>query len=321
MRRLLYFYFVVFAVGLSTSVNAQQCPAPTEQLKTDVKGKLEGEIGTLLKLGKLKTVGDVETTTQEFFHLYPDASRAALEQNTLSIVCNNVLGSPEYSREFKEEIVRKLLDKVLGDSKKINWKTYNFEFTGNASPDSVLSAPSSITIAYPDDWIVRIPEAEMGLVVVPGADAAYGDYDVKFRLEVIGTTAEAMIENLQQQLKEPEYPISPTISDYQREFNLEREVERHNSPNLTVNHTHKTGKIKVDTGSNIEDQSILFDIANEGNRLRVTSLYASPFSAHSSDSKDVLLSRFECSVPRQFGRICGWLFSRIVVHGATALAD
>jgi hypothetical protein len=327
MRRLLF--CVVFAFGLSVEALAEKCPSPTEQLKTDVKGKIEGELATLLKLGKLNTVGDVETKTQEFFHLYPDANRAALEQNTLSIICNNVLLSPQYSQQFKEEIVKKLLEKILGDPKKINWKAYKYEFTGNSSPDSVLSAPSAITIAYPDDWLLRTTDPEMGLVVSPGPTADYGDYQIQFKLEVMGTTAEGLIGNLAGRLKTPEYPISAEISDYQRFFNIEREVEARNLPGVSVSHAYKAGKIKVDTGSNFEQQSILFDIAVQGSRMSIASLYASPFSASSTDSltasstdsRDVLVSRFQCDVPRLFDRLCGWLFSRIVVHGSTALAD
>jgi hypothetical protein len=314
-------YLVAVALCFSTDVYAKQCPSPTEQLKTDIKGRIEGDVATLLKSGKLNTVGDIETRTQEFFHLYPDANRAALEQNTLSIVCNNVLESTAYSQEFKQEIVRRLLDKTLGDSKKINWKVYNFEFTDDKSPGSVLSAPSAISVAYPDGWIVRISEVEMGLVAFPGANSDYGDYDISFRLQVLGTTAAGLIENLEQYLKEPEFPISPAISDYQRWFNVEKDVERQNLPNVSVNHVYRTGKIKVDTGTSIESQSILFDVATEGNRVKVASLYVNPFWGRSGNSEEVLVSRFECNVPRQFGRICGWLFSRIIVRGSTAEGD
>jgi hypothetical protein len=81
-----FFYCTVLLLAFSASAYCQDaCPSPTVQLATDVKGKIEGDIATWLKLGNIKTVGDIETKTQDFFHLYPDADRAALEQNTLSI--------------------------------------------------------------------------------------------------------------------------------------------------------------------------------------------------------------------------------------------
>jgi hypothetical protein len=192
----------------------------------------------------------------------------------------------------------------------------------NLSPKSNLSAPSVVTIAYPDDWILNKTDPDAGAVFAPSPNSDYGDYDITFELQILGSTAEGIIGNLKTQLKEPDYPIVAEIADYRREFQLEREVEQQNAPEKNVTHTYKVGKFKVNTGTDFEYHKVLFDVAIEGNNMRVVSLYIDPFMGYSKDGpQDVLISRFECKVPKLFSRICDWLFSRIIIQGSTELAD
>jgi hypothetical protein len=90
-----------------------QCPPPLVQLDKDIQGRVEGDLSTLLKLGKIKAVGDITTTTNEFFHLYPNADKIAMQQNVLSIICSQVLPSPNYSNDFKQSVVNQLLSLIL----------------------------------------------------------------------------------------------------------------------------------------------------------------------------------------------------------------
>lgn len=93
-----------------------KCPDPIAQVATDVKGKIDGQVNTFLKLGNVKAVGDIDTITTDVLHSYPNADHLAIVQNTLSILCNKILPSPDYSNEFKQQIILRMLN-TLGDVK------------------------------------------------------------------------------------------------------------------------------------------------------------------------------------------------------------
>ena len=61
----------------------------------NIKGKIEGSLDTLLKLGRIKAAGDIDIVTRDFLHEYPNADKVALQQNTLSMICIKVLPSPD----------------------------------------------------------------------------------------------------------------------------------------------------------------------------------------------------------------------------------
>jgi hypothetical protein len=113
--------FLLSLFVLLEGAHAQdKCPEPVVQVTRDVKGKIDAQVSTLLKLGKIKGEGDIETITKDVLHSYPNSDRLALEQNTLSVLCNMVLPSPDYSKEFKQKIIEKMVEKLYGDLSKPN---------------------------------------------------------------------------------------------------------------------------------------------------------------------------------------------------------
>jgi hypothetical protein len=91
-----------------------KCPSPIVQTTQDIKGKIDGQVDTLLRLGNIKVAGDIDLVTNDVLHAYPNADHLAIVQNTLSILCNKVLQSPDYDSEFKKEIIRRMLN-TLGE--------------------------------------------------------------------------------------------------------------------------------------------------------------------------------------------------------------
>jgi hypothetical protein len=100
---------------LISSVSAQAdetCPSPTVQVTQDIKAKLDGDLSTLLKFGTIKGAGEVEKVEHDVLHQYPNADRAALQQNTLSLLCSKILPSPDYSQDFKQKLMEKLVTAI-----------------------------------------------------------------------------------------------------------------------------------------------------------------------------------------------------------------
>lgn len=114
MRVLLTFFLLIVAPIMARADD--KCPDPIAQITTDIKGKIDGQVNTFLKLGNVKAVGDIDTITTDVLHSYPNADHLAIVQNTLSILCNKILSSPDYSNEFKQQIILRMLN-TLGDVK------------------------------------------------------------------------------------------------------------------------------------------------------------------------------------------------------------
>jgi hypothetical protein len=103
------------AIVLISSVSAQAdetCPSPTVQVTQDIKAKLNSDLSTLLKFGSIKGAGDVERVEHDVLHQFPNADRVALQQNTLSLLCSKILPSPDYSQDFKQRLVEKLVTSI-----------------------------------------------------------------------------------------------------------------------------------------------------------------------------------------------------------------
>jgi hypothetical protein len=104
---------VLVAIVSAGNVHADDnCPQPLVQLNKDIKGKIQGDVSTLIKLGKISAAGDIETTTKDFLHEYPNADKIALEQNTLSIICEKVLSSPDFTPQFKQDVINKMVNSL-----------------------------------------------------------------------------------------------------------------------------------------------------------------------------------------------------------------
>jgi hypothetical protein len=109
-RALLLIFFTILQISVAWSED--KCPDPIIQVTDDIRGKIDGTVNTFLRLGKINVTGDVDVLTKDVLHQYPNANRVALEQNTLSILCNKVLTSKDYGQAFKEKMIEKMLDKI-----------------------------------------------------------------------------------------------------------------------------------------------------------------------------------------------------------------
>jgi hypothetical protein len=118
IRVLIWLAFLTALCVSRVACADDSCPEPMQQLSHDAKGKLQGDVETLLKLGKLKAEGDVDVITHDVLHEYQNADKIAVQQNILSIICNKVLASPNYSKEIKEYAVKKLIDSITNPSDK-----------------------------------------------------------------------------------------------------------------------------------------------------------------------------------------------------------
>ncbi len=65
-----------------------ECPEPTKQVANDIKGDLNGQAQTLIKLGSLDIKGRFESTVVDLFSKYKNADQVAIAQNLLSPACN-----------------------------------------------------------------------------------------------------------------------------------------------------------------------------------------------------------------------------------------
>ena len=105
------FHIIAFAalVFAGSSRAEETCPDPVKPITEDIKGKIDGSLDTLIKLGRPKAADDVETITKDVLHEYPNADKVALQQNTLAILCNKILPSPDFPPEFKQRVFEKLI--------------------------------------------------------------------------------------------------------------------------------------------------------------------------------------------------------------------
>lgn len=129
-----WFICILLSIVPGVAVAGDNCPAPMLQINQDVKGKINGDLSTLIKIGKVSGSGDITTVTNELLSKYPNADKLAMEQNILSILCNKVLSNDAVSQEFKEKVIERLLDKLSSEDK---GKT---ELKPSAAPNLSVSA-------------------------------------------------------------------------------------------------------------------------------------------------------------------------------------
>jgi hypothetical protein len=65
-----------------------QCPPPIQQKDSDVKGDLEANAQTLLRIGTLQLKGAAQKTVVDLFSKYPNADRVAIANAIISMTCN-----------------------------------------------------------------------------------------------------------------------------------------------------------------------------------------------------------------------------------------
>jgi len=65
-----------------------KCPEPTMQVANNVKGDLNGQAQTLIRLGSADLKGHFETTVVDLFSKYGNADKVAIAQNLLGPACN-----------------------------------------------------------------------------------------------------------------------------------------------------------------------------------------------------------------------------------------
>lgn len=83
-----------------------QCPEPTKQVESDIKGDISGKAQAILKLGDGSFSGDIEVNVVNLFEKYPNADRVALAQSLQSMTCQLLRDSDSLSDAQK-------LDRVL----------------------------------------------------------------------------------------------------------------------------------------------------------------------------------------------------------------
>lgn len=99
----------LFVLSILLRVSSQaiaqdfECPEPTKQVSNNVKGDLNGQAQTLIKLGAMEIKGKFESTVVDLFSKYQNADQVAIAQNLLSPACNflkqsNMPGAEKYEK-------------------------------------------------------------------------------------------------------------------------------------------------------------------------------------------------------------------------------
>jgi len=147
-RRLLsVIAFALFSSWIS-SATAQsfRCPEPVQQVTTEIKGDLNGQAQTLIKLGTADLKGHFETTVVDLLSKYQNSDRVAIAQNLLSTACQFLRNSNEPNKFDKWLVIIPLITEYFPPQKSEN------------APDPLATSKlaSQINLNQQEDYIHQL---------------------------------------------------------------------------------------------------------------------------------------------------------------------
>jgi len=99
-----------------------KCPEPIKQISNNIKGDLNGEAQTIIKLGAMEIKGKFESTVVDLFSKYRNADELAIAQNLLSTACHILKTATDMSGKEKYEkwlLIFPLMDKYFPDKRSL----------------------------------------------------------------------------------------------------------------------------------------------------------------------------------------------------------
>lgn len=110
---------IIFLIGLAGGVivnnaTALDCPPPPKQFETEINAEARGEIkGALGKLLSGKLTGDISTNVENLIENYPNADKLFVIQGIMSMYCQLINESTDWSDDKKLEAIEKMNSKLL----------------------------------------------------------------------------------------------------------------------------------------------------------------------------------------------------------------